>query len=192
MGCGIPPCQHRGRLAKARHSPNGALWQHVWRVGGTVAGDFNAAVGVASPDCLPRRRQTRRKSYSFVFLSIPSARIALALPVRVRLHRLDPQWRQATFALRPSDGETRALCRKLQATFGEKSACSLLGVPVQTWRCWQNGRRRASGAALKAIWLVYSLIFRPDTVTCVFDVATWGRFAVVRKPHEPSPEDWSI
>jgi len=84
QGLGIPPCQHSGRLAKARHSPRAALWRRVWRAlavsvqlsgwrrlalpgasppGSILCGQrvgagcgWHPPVGLACPRCVPRKK----------------------------------------------------------------------------------------------------------------------------------------
>jgi hypothetical protein len=104
--------------------------------------------------------------------------------------RLDPAWTVSTFAVQHSDPEIRAELRELQAVLGESGACMVLSVPVQTWRQWRDGRRGLSSAARKLIWITWALVCRPDLVTSLFDVATWGRFRTEKR--EAPPGDYQI
>lgn len=79
----------------------------------------------------------------------------------------------------------------LQQIYGEKPAGMLLGVPIQSFRAWRDGRRYVSGSAIRAIWLIYCLALRPDRVQSLFDLATWGRFRLEVKPRSQEP-DWQI
>ena len=117
--------------------------------------------------------------------------------MRTRLPRLHKDWRRITFALAPSTGELRAMVQRLQNKFGEKTAANLLGVSALTLRDWTNGRWRPSGASPKAIWLTHALIFHPETIGTLFDLATWGRFGpcgdrLADSFLKEDCEDWSI
>lgn len=78
----------------------------------------------------------------------------------------------------------------LQRILGREDACLLLGLPIQSWRNWMLRRESPSAPARKLIWIVWSLVCRPDLVTSLFDVATWGRFRVERR--EAPPGDYEI
>jgi hypothetical protein len=94
--------------------------------------------------------------------------------------------------LAPSNGELRMMVQRLQDRFGEKTTADLLGVSALTLRDWTTGRWRPCAASPKCIWLVYNLIFCPEKLGTLLNVATWGRFAVVREAAASALDDWSI
>jgi hypothetical protein len=131
------------------------------------------------------------------FLSFRSASGGLCLPRMAKRHpdRLSAKWHALAFSLRPSAGEFRSMCWALVDYFGERPAAALLGVSVLTLRCWLSGKNGGPASAVRAVWLVHSLLLRPGEVSSAFDLVTWGRFKVVRRPvQRPNSEwsDWSV
>jgi len=79
--------------------------------------------------------------------------------------------------------------------YGEESLVDVLGVPVHTLRFWQEVGAVRPAAAIRAVWLVWCLTLHPDRLTSTFDLVTWGRYKLERRPaRRPSVEwsDWSI
>jgi len=108
-----------------------------------------------------------------------------------RPSRLSQKWNILPFALAPSRGELLVLLAALVDRFGERSACRLLGVPVQTVRCWAASRRPPPASAARLIWLVHALLLRPGIVTSAFDLVTWGRFRVERQAVTRPSAEWT-
>ena len=82
------------------------------------------------------------------------------------------------------------ICR-LREYFGDHGAASLCGVPMRTWLQWCATGSIYPAAAVRCVWLVYALTLRPEIVSTLFDVATWGRFRWVKDP-SAGWSDWSI
>ena len=43
---------------------------------------------------------------------------------------------------------------------------------------WRKGANGPSAGARKLVWLVWTLVFHPENLRSLFDVATWGKFDV--------------
>lgn len=99
--------------------------------------------------------------------------------------RLGIAWTVPCLALRPSVPECRAMLAQLERVYGEKASTQLMGVPVQTFRAWRDGRIGVSGGGIRAVWLVHCLTLRPERCQSLFDLATWGRFRVEVTPKQP-------
>lgn len=104
--------------------------------------------------------------------------------MRVRVTTLDRSCqaiRSLRFLLMPSVGECVAMLRDLEAAFGgERGAAEVTGVSVITLRSWKN-RQTMSIPSRRCVWLHYVLLFEPETIQSVFDLATWGRFRRVKR-----------
>ena len=83
------------------------------------------------------------------------------------------------------------MLRRLRSYFGDHSAACLCGVPVFTFRQWCSRGSIRPAAAVRCVWLVYALTLRPEIVTTLFDIATWGRYRWVKDP-SAGWSDWSI
>lgn len=113
--------------------------------------------------------------------------------------RLGSDWWRICLALAPSPGEVRAMLADLARVFPGPDLGNVLGVSQLSLRNWDKNTA-PSAAARRAIWLVWVLVFHPARCRTVFDVATWGRFAVFTRPLRrsrsssfgPLAEDWSI
>lgn len=78
--------------------------------------------------------------------------------------------------LQPSRAEvSRMLARIVKRFGGVTGAAEVFGLPVITVKDWTRGKLSAASAR-RCIWLHYVLLFEPDTIQTVFDLATWGRF----------------
>jgi hypothetical protein len=83
----------------------------------------------------------------------------------------------------------------LDRVFGSRPLCSMLGVSKLTLAHWLERNRIPSAAAVRAIWFLYVLTLRPERLTSLFDILTWGRFRIERRPVQrllSSWSDWSI
>lgn len=97
----------------------------------------------------------------FVMLSRPDS----SLPGLIRHH------------LQPSRAETIKQLQRIVNRFGVTGAAEVFGLPVVTVKRWLGVNGQLSNAATRrVIWLHYVLLFEPDTIQTVFDLATWGRF----------------
>jgi hypothetical protein len=69
------------------------------------------------------------------------------------------------------------MLRELIAKFGERGIAAVLAVPLRTLQGWLSHRHRPTAVSRKAIWLVWTLCFKPETLRTWFDVLSWGRFS---------------
>ena len=74
------------------------------------------------------------------------------------------------------------------ARLGRRDACACLGVSALTVNAWRERRRTPSAAARRCIWFLWCLLFHPDRLQALEDLATWGRLKE-RRGVEPVPED---
>ena len=97
--------------------------------------------------------------------------------------------RRMVFLLRPSDAEFDTCLEQLANRFCKRGVADILGVSILTLQGWFSRRNRPSAAARKAIWLVWSWAFEPESVQNLFDIITWGRFrrSQAAAPKTPSP-----
>ena len=85
------------------------------------------------------------------------------------------------------------MLERLRCRLGHRWLCACLGVSALTVNAWRDGSRLPSGGARRAIWFLWCLVFHPERLSSLEDLATWGRLhgrGVVGV--EPIPEDWSI
>lgn len=66
--------------------------------------------------------------------------------------------------------------RALVAFSGVKGTAALLSVPSWVLNDWLAGRGVLFAKDRKLIWLVHSLLFRPELLSSPFHIATFGRF----------------
>ena len=64
--------------------------------------------------------------------------------------------------------------------YGVTGAAEIMGQAGLTVKTWIKGGVRTF-AVRRVIWLHYVLLFEPGTIETVFDLATWGRFRVVKR-----------
>ena len=99
-------------------------------------------------------------------------------------------WRPFPWWLRPRRSEVVVMLARLRVHYGDMGAAVMLGVNVVRWRRWC-----ASGhvpvEAVRGLWLIYVLTFRPELARTCFDISTWGRFRV-DKGAGGAWSDWSI
>jgi hypothetical protein len=87
---------------------------------------------------------------------------------------------QIWYEHRLSDKEfDQKLADLLQLFGGRRAVSPILGVPALTLEHWRMGKRKPSAAARKLVWLVWTLVFKPYSITTAFDLITWGRYARV-------------
>lgn len=186
--CRIPPCQHTGRLTKARHSPRAALWQRVWRAGAIPGG---AALGrllglVCSPGI-----QALCKAVVMTCVGVSLSRRAGGAGslrcVRAPFGKLPRNARVVWYAFRPCPAQCLASLRHLIADLGRRRASGALGVPELTIRDWLRGVVPDS-AARRCVWFFWCLRYHPERLSSVEDLETWGRL----KERPVVPDDWSI
>jgi len=91
------------------------------------------------------------------------------------------------FALAPDNQEIRDMLSELLSTYGKPATSKFLGVPILTLRRWFENDRRPSHTAAKGIWCVWAILLHPELLKSEWDVATWGRFQVRRKPRTTTP-----
>lgn len=85
---------------------------------------------------------------------------------------------QIWYEHRSTDAEFGQMLADLLAVFGGRRAVSpILGVPALTLEHWRMRKRKPSAGARRLVWLVWSLVCKPQNLATVFDLITWGRYA---------------
>lgn len=83
------------------------------------------------------------------------------------------------YHLQPSASESKRLLSVMVGRYGLRGASEVMGQSVVTVKRWAAGENLCSCAVRRCIWLHYVLLFEPERVQTLFDLATWGRFRVV-------------
>ena len=86
----------------------------------------------------------------------------------------------------PDTPEVLRMLADLRSVYrSHRALAAVIGVPVQTLRCWQDARNHLPRAPIRAIWLTLCLHFAPWKLRTSFDLITWGRYA--RRPRGEEP-----
>lgn len=67
------------------------------------------------------------------------------------------------------------MLERLCADLGRRRLLASLGVSALTVSDWREGRSIPSGAARRAIWFLWCLVYYPERLQTLEDLATWGR-----------------
>ena len=82
------------------------------------------------------------------------------------------------FVLQPNDEQFNSMLAELAGVMGWRGVASVLGISIRTLDSWRKGENGPSAGARKLVWLVWTLVFHPEKLRSLFDVATWGKFVV--------------
>jgi len=80
----------------------------------------------------------------------------------------------------------------LRNRLGLQGVADGLGCGPQLVCNWIHGHQPPAMVTTKAIWLLYSLVFRPSNLATWFDIVTWGKFTrdLSTRP-EGMPDPWA-
>lgn len=105
---------------------------------------------------------------------------------------MDPLWERGCYLLRPADVEVSTMLQELCAAMGgTRELAAACGIPRLTLDKWLDGTRSPTGAARKAIWLLWALLLHPERCTSLFDVWTWGRCRTIKPSVQTYPPNGS-
>lgn len=79
--------------------------------------------------------------------------------------------------LEPGEKEARQWLRQIRARLPGPETLAFLSCPETCLVKYLDGRLTIPRARRRAIWLAYSLLYRPHNLSSVFHALTWGRFA---------------
>jgi hypothetical protein len=82
------------------------------------------------------------------------------------------------------------MCRELERRFGTEATVALLAISRLNLKRYIKRRTGTPASSRRLIWLTHTLVFHPERVRTLFDLATWGAFYEGRK--DRPEEDWSI
>jgi len=78
----------------------------------------------------------------------------------------------------------------VERRLGQRGVRAGLGVSKLTRDAWASGHRVPSAAARRAIWFLWCLVFHPERLSSLEDLATWGRLHGRQRVVQP-PGEWS-
>lgn len=116
--------------------------------------------------------------------SSPALLVPGGLPTVSRVVQLPPlsvRWQAISRLGTPDTPEVLKMLQELERVHGVVLLAGLLGCPVAVLEHWLRGRRYPSGAAVRAVWLLWALTLHPERCRSVGDILTWGRFVTTKQ-----------